>query len=194
MPIGFDYRQQLYGPWDIARGFLVEQFDRLYASLGPLGPLLDGLSGTITQAGTAINPSSRYASASVLTTDANGAPAFTSTLPMPLAFALTVTLTPSALTADTNNYTPTGLAAAAIVRLSSTGSVNLTGLQSVTGTSTLRLLVNAGANNITLTHADASSAAGNRWRCPGAANLVLSLGRAVWIWYDTTSAVWQVIG
>ena len=40
MGLGFDFRQELFGPWPVAQGYLVEQFDRLYATLQAFQVLL----------------------------------------------------------------------------------------------------------------------------------------------------------
>lgn len=181
MALAFDFRAQIGGPWESARGYMIEQLDLLYASLGPIGPLLDGLS-------------TGYGALSVLTTNASGVPSLTTTLPMPLGFVTTTTVTPTALTVNTNDYAPNGLAAASVVRMAATGAINVTGLAAATGLSVCHLLVNIGAFTMTLTHADAASASANRWRCPGAANFNLTTGKACWIWYDATSTVWQVVG
>lgn len=71
MAIGFDFRQELYGPWETAQGALIEQFDRLYASLSVIQPLLS----------LATLPAS-----SVLVTDTIGSPSFGTTLPYGISF------------------------------------------------------------------------------------------------------------
>jgi len=43
MAQAFDFRDGVGGPdWETARGYLVEQFDRLYAGLQPVGPVGTG--------------------------------------------------------------------------------------------------------------------------------------------------------
>lgn len=191
MPLSFDFRQQLMGEWYTARGFLVEQLDRLYANLAILAPLVDALGTTATDL--AGNPifTVGYTASSVLTTDPTGAPAFTKMLPTPLAFTTATVLTPPALAVNTNNYTPTGLSTAAIVRLAASAPVDLSGLGAA-ATHTFKLLANVGANTITLKHASGSSAAANRFRCPSAADVSLTTSATVWVWYDLASTVWQV--
>lgn len=179
MPISFDFRQELYGDWATARAFLVEQFDRLFAGLGLLQPL-----GAAVTAATPVP--------SILTVTAAGTPLLATALPVPLSYASANVFTPTALAANTNNYGPNGIATAGILRLSATGAVDLTGI--VAPSSYLfRIVVNVGASTITLKHASASSAAANRFRCPGAVDKALTTGLAVWTWYDATSAVWQVL-
>lgn len=185
---------QLRGPWETAQGFLIELLLLLQAQLAPLFPLVDGIQSTANS--TAANPIvglSGYPSSSVLITDSAGTPSFSATLPGPLAFLAGTILTPPVLTVNTNDYAPAGLAAAASVRIAATGAVNLTGLSAASNAGS-KLLINISAFTITLTHADVSSALTNRFRCPGAANLSLTQGRGVWIWYDTVSDVWQVMG
>jgi len=163
----------------------------LQAQLAPLFPLVSGL-----QAQTAATPligTSGYPVSSLLTTDATGTPGFTATIPGPLTFLSSTVLTPTALTVNTNNYAPSGIAAAAVARVSATGGINVTGLIAAARSQTL-LLVNIGAFTITLTNADVASTAANRFRCPGAANFALTTGKACWLWYDLTSTVWQVVG
>lgn len=189
--LSIDFESQLRAPWEDARGFLIEQLSLLQAQLAPIFPLVSGL-----QAQTAATPligTSGYPVSSILVTDATGTPSFSATLPGPLAFLTSTTLTPTALAANTNNYAPSGLAAASVARVASTGAINVTGLLASTR-SQLLLLANIGAFTITLTNADALSTAANRFRCPGAANFGLTTGKACWLWYDLTSTVWQVVG
>ena len=191
MAIGFSFRQQLMGEWIVARGFLVEQFDQLFANLAILSPLVDALSVVTTDLQG--NPifTVGYTASSVLTTNAAGTPSFGSTLPMPLAFASGTVLSPPALTISVNNYAPTGFAAASIIRITATGAVDITGITAASA-NTFHLLVNIGTNTITLKHASGSSTAANRFRCPSAGDVSLTGSSAVWIWYDVASTVWQV--
>lgn len=192
--LSVDFETQLRGPWETAQGFLIEQFGLLQAQLAPIFPLVTALQ---TQAGSlAGNPLvglSGYPSSSILVTDASSTPSFSPTLPGPLGFATSATLTPAALTVNTNNYSPTGLSTAAVMRIASTGAVDLTGLIASSRSRTL-LLANIGAFTITLTHADVSSSLVNQFRCPGAASFSLTTAKACWLWYDLTSAIWQVVG
>jgi hypothetical protein len=185
---------QLRGPWETAQGFLIDLLQLLAAQLAPVFPLVDGIQSTANT--TAANPIvglSGYPSNAFLITDSASVPSFSAALPGPLAFLAGTILTPAVLTVNTNDYAPAGLTAAASVRLAATGAVNLTGLHAASNAGS-KLLINISAFTITITHADVSSAAANRFRCPGAANLSLTAGRGVWIWYDTVSDVWQVMG
>jgi hypothetical protein len=81
----------------------------------------------------------------------------------------------------------------AIMRISSTLDVNLSGLNA-TGIANGRIivLVNVGANDITIKHNN-SSTAGNEFKLPGGADIVLAPDGSATLMYDTTSAVWRVL-
>ncbi len=193
-PVAFDMRTELQGEWEDARLHLIEQLDRLYANLGVLGPLIDALQVEAAAllntpiVGVGYNPSA------ILTTNTAGTPSFSTALQCPLAFIAGNVLTPAVIGANTNDYNPTGLASAAIIRASASGAYNVTGLQAPSPSlSLVRFFWNIGAaNNITLTNADVASAAVNRFRNAGAANKVVTPGMAVCLTYDVTSTVWQV--
>lgn len=191
MPVSFDFRQQLLGEWFTARAFLVEQFDRLYANLAILSPLVDALGITATDL--AGNPifTVGYTASSALMTNPSGTPAFTQLLPFPLGFTAATVLTPAVLAVNTNNYAPTGFAAASIVRLAASAPVDLTGI-TASSTNVIKLLANVGTQTITLKHASGSSSAANRFRGPSAADVSLTASSTVQVWYDTASTVWQV--
>lgn len=191
--LSVDFEGQLRGPWETAQGFLIEQLSLLQAQLAPIFPLVTALQAQAgALAGNPIVGLSGYPSLSLLVTDASSTPSFSPSLPGPLGFATAATLTPSALTVNTNNYTPSGIAAAAVMRIASTGAINLTGLIA-SSRSRMLLLVNIGAFTITLTNTDGSSSLANQFRCPGAVNFSLTSARAVWLWYDLTSQIWQVV-
>lgn len=113
------------------------------------------------------------------------------------------TITPTQLTANVNDYNPTGIDAAYMVRLSSDASRNITGLL-VTGaggpSATQNLngrelwLTNVGAQNVVLVHESASSVATNRFILPGAANYTLTPGLSCLVIYDNTDGRWRVLG
>lgn len=182
---------QLRGPWESAQGFLIDTLTLLQAQLGPIFPLIDGIQ-SVTNASTGTIGLSGYPSNALLTTDASSTPGFTATIPL-LAFNTASVTTPTPITASTNDYNPAGFAGAAVLRLSASGPVNVTGIKSV-GNNGFKLLVNTGASTITLTHADTNSTLQNRFRCPGAVNFALTTSMSKWIWYDVVGAVWQVVG
>lgn len=102
-------------------------------------------------------------------------------------------ITPSQLTVAVNNFEPAGLADAAMLRLSSDASRNITGLAAPTTNKYLDLW-NIGAQDIVLIHESTASLAQNRIRCPGAANLTVNADDAVTLWYDLLINRWRVRG
>lgn len=193
MPATIDFETQLRGPWETASGFLVEQLELLQAQLAPIFPLITGIQTTANAAaGNAIVGITGYPVSSILITDSAATPSFSATLPCPLGFMSVTVVSPTALAANTNDYAPATIQAAAVLRISSTGAVDLTGIVAAS-TAHAKLLINVGTFTITLKHASGSSSAANRFRCPGAADYSLTQSNTVWIWYDATSTVWQVV-
>ena len=100
-------------------------------------------------------------------------------------------ITPTQLTANTNDYAPTNGLGAHKMRISSNAAINITGLTNgVDGREVI--LSNIGAFSITLTH-DATSTAANRFYCPNNANYVLRKNGSALIWYDAPSQRWRVV-
>lgn len=98
-------------------------------------------------------------------------------------------ISPAQITADQNDYNPTGLSSASTLRLNTDASRTITGLQ---GGADGRLLLvhNIGAQNIILADESASSSAANRF----ALNAALTLGadQSCLLQYDATSSRWRV--
>lgn len=107
------------------------------------------------------------------------------------SFALTGVISPTSLGSSQNNYSPTGLSAATVLRLTSSVAVNITGL---TGGAAGRTLIvhNVGSFDITLVSESGSSTAANRFAMP--ANVIIQPGVSVILQYDTTSSRWRVPG
>lgn len=105
--------------------------------------------------------------------------------------ALSGDITPSQITANQNDYNPTGLATASTLRLSSDASRNITGLQ---GGADGRLLIlhNVGAQNIVLVDESASSTAGNRFALT--ADVTILPDQMITLQYDSTSSRWRMNG
>lgn len=104
------------------------------------------------------------------------------------AFALLGDITPSQITSDQNDYNPTGLSTASILRLSSDAARALTGLQGGSDGRVLHIY-NVGSFNITLTNASASSSAANRFDF--GASIVIGAGQGVILYYDSTASRWH---
>lgn len=101
-------------------------------------------------------------------------------------------LSPTSIGSNQNDYAPTGIGGAALLRLTSSTSVNITGISS-TGSLMGRVLTieNIGSNPIILTAQDTASVAANRF------NLITPLTllgtQTVNLSYDTTTAAWFVV-
>lgn len=100
-------------------------------------------------------------------------------------------ISPTQITANQNDYSPTGLSTAAVLRLSSDATRNITGLA---GGADGRVIVihNVGSNAIVLIDESASSTAGNRFALVG--DLTINGDHSVALQYDSTSSRWRTIG
>ncbi|HEX5039658.1 MAG TPA: hypothetical protein VFW95_05940 [Candidatus Limnocylindria bacterium] len=105
-------------------------------------------------------------------------------------FALTGDITPPQITASQNNYNPTGLSTASVLRLSTDSLRNITG---IAGGADGRLLFlhNVGAFNIRLDDESASSTAANRFALT--TNLIISPDEVVLLQYDSTTQRWREV-
>ena len=68
MAVTFEFRTQLLGLWDDAKGFLVQQFESLIAQLTPIAPFLEHLTLPFT-------------ASSIMMTDSQGTPGWSRILP-----------------------------------------------------------------------------------------------------------------
>lgn len=102
-----------------------------------------------------------------------------------------VVLSPAQITANSDDYNPTNLATAYVLRLSTDASRDLTGI--VGGASRRELvLANIGSFNIVLKH-NVTSTAANRFYCPGSADYTLGANAVVRAIYDATSLRWRFV-
>lgn len=95
-------------------------------------------------------------------------------------------------TGSQNNYAPSGWSTCFGCRLTPSGTLNITGFAAAGGN--LVFVTNLGPNTITLKHASVSSTATNRIECPGAVDFALTNLKSCWMYYDSSSQVWRVIG
>lgn len=100
-------------------------------------------------------------------------------------------VSPAQITSDQNNYAPTGLATAAMLRLSSDAARNITGLSAGVAAGMLALH-NIGSYTITLKDESASSTAANRFALTG--DVAIAADAVVLLQYDATSSRWRMIG
>lgn len=116
---------------------------------------------------------------------------WSSGVPVFPGFAFGSAVTPTGINSTQNNYTPFSPWTASRLRQSVTGDCSITGL---TGGADGRvvLLENLGPNTLTLTDADASSTAANRFEFDG--DLVLPSGASVILLYDGTLSRWVSCG
>ena len=106
---------------------------------------------------------------------------------------ITGVVTPPELTADANNYSPTGLATARVLRLTSNASRQITGIAAPSGSAKVVLtLRNAGGNPIVLPNEAAGSTAANRFATPASADITLGVNQSVTVWYDDSQR-WVVM-
>lgn len=96
-------------------------------------------------------------------------------------------ISPSALASDTDDWNPTGLSTAAVIRMSASAAINLTGLQGGAD-GRLVLLWNIGTETITLQH-DQTSTAGNRFYLPNNIEYPIAKNNGAFAQYDATSSL-----
>jgi hypothetical protein len=101
-------------------------------------------------------------------------------------------ISPSETSATLNNYAPTGLATANLVRFSDSSAVAISGFNGYPLVP-IKYFVNVGSTNVTLKHQSTSSSADNRIDVPGGADLVLLPDDSVVLYYDDTNGYWRVM-
>lgn len=103
-------------------------------------------------------------------------------------FALSGDISPSQITANQNDYSPTGLSTASTLRLNSDASRDITGLS---GGADGRVLVlhNVGSFNLVLKDESVSSTAANRFAL--SADVTIGADQAAVLQYDSTSSRWR---
>lgn len=103
-------------------------------------------------------------------------------------------ITPTILSSTVDNYNPTGMANASLLRISSNASgYAVTGL--VSGfTGRILTLHNVGSFNILVADENTNSSAINRISIPGSSNLTLIPDQCAFLQYDGTSSRWRILG
>ena len=104
--------------------------------------------------------------------------------------SLTGDISPTTLSANTDNWAPTGFSTASTIRMAATAAWNLTGIAAGADGRTI-LLHNISAYSITLKD-DATSTAGNRFLLNG--DYILGSDSSVMLQYDATSSRWRLFG
>lgn len=115
-----------------------------------------------------------------------------STLTFTQALASGANISPAQITANQNDYNPTGWLTAFLVRLTSDAARNITGLAR-DGSNLYKIVLNVGAQNIVFTNQDAASTANQRIATPNAASFTLLPGSGAHLIYDGTADRWRVV-
>lgn len=105
---------------------------------------------------------------------------------------LTNEIAPAQITANQNDYAPTGFATAAVLILTSDASRDITGF-AAPSTGRVIWLFNNGAQNIVLKH-DVTSTAANRIIGRGAADTTLTPKTGAQLYYSTSLTRWIILG
>lgn len=105
-------------------------------------------------------------------------------------WSFTGDISPAQITANQNDYAPTGFASATVLRLSSDATRTITGLAGGSG-GRIIFIHNVGAQSIVLADEDASSAAGNRFALSAA--VTIAADQCCLLQYDSTSSRWRMV-
>lgn len=183
--------QDADGPYDFVQGSLVG----VYAGTANAGTLFQQTTASPVAGTSALTFASYLTLGALPLTIANGGTgqaaataAFAALAAEALAF--TGDISPTALSANTDNWAPTGFSTASTIRISSNAAWNLTGIAAGTDGRTI-LLHNVGAFTITLKD-DVTSTAANRFQL--SADYALAADQSVMLEYDSTSSRWRVLG
>ena len=104
---------------------------------------------------------------------------------------LTGIISPAQIAANTDDYNPTGLATARILRLTTDASRNLTGIVAPNPImSQVLTICNVGSFDLVLAH-NSTSTLTNRLFLAGSANLTLTPHKSITMFYDTVTARWR---
>ncbi len=98
------------------------------------------------------------------------------------------------IAAQADNYNPTGLATASVIRITLTGAQTITGLAGGADGRVVVVMNVDTADALTIAHESASSTAANRFTLRGAANKILAAVSAAWFMYDATASRWRLLG
>lgn len=146
-----------------------------------------GSAGRVTVEGVNVPTIS---STDTLTNKSLTSPVVTGTMDVQQAVTWSGDISPAQITANENDYAPTGFATASTLRLDTDASHNITGLA---GGADGRVIVihNVGSNAIVLTNEDAASTDANRFLFGG--DFTIAASNSVTLRYDATSSRWRMI-
>jgi hypothetical protein len=103
-------------------------------------------------------------------------------------FRLPGDISPAQLTADQNDWAPTGHATSSTIRFSTDAARNITGMAGGAD-GVIRILHNIGSFNATIVNESTSSAAANRFAF--GSDLTIGPGQSITVRYDATSSRWR---
>jgi hypothetical protein len=107
------------------------------------------------------------------------------------AFVIAGVVTPPQITADQNDYNPTGLSTCGILRLETNGTNRIiTGIAAQLNGFVLTIVNIDASKNIQLTNQSASSTAANRI-LTGGFNIVMNPNETCTLWYDGITQRWR---
>lgn len=102
---------------------------------------------------------------------------------------------PALASGTTNNFNPTGLASATVLRIATDAGGSALGGLATGMAGRFVMLVNLGASgNLTLQHEGEDSDAANRFALVNEGNQAIRPGGGALLWYDGDSSRWRVIG
>lgn len=107
---------------------------------------------------------------------------------LPYAVSVAGDISPSPLSSDQNDFNPSGLANASVLRLSSSAAVNITGLAGGSRGRSITIF-NTGTNNIVLKNQNTSSTDINRFAV--SADITIGADQSTTLIYDATSQRWR---
>ena len=99
-------------------------------------------------------------------------------------------ISPPQITADQNNYAPTGIATATFLFLTSDAARNITGLASASDDGRHLWVYNSGSFNITFKYASGLSTTANQFFGNGAVDKVLAPATTMHLMWMATAGVW----
>ena len=107
-----------------------------------------------------------------------------------VAFGFTGIITPTALSGNTDNWNPTGMSGANVIRASASAAYNLTG---IAGGANGRIIIlkNVGSYTITLVNESASSLAANRFTLLN--DIAMVPNKGAFLQYDNVTSRWREI-
>ncbi len=103
-------------------------------------------------------------------------------------------LSPAQITANQNDYAPTGIATKREVRIDSDAARDITGIDATWTEDRELILTNDGSFTITLKHEDSNSTAANRFDFADDADVELKPGASLLFQYDATASRIRMVG